>query len=453
MRLSRLLPVALPAVLAALAGLASCSSDDGAAADAAVPDDGKTAIDGGADVAVPDASDGAVDAADAADAADSGTKPVKGYSVVGELTFAFASPYALAVDSTDNVYVSEQTDAADTSTLYLTNRSFAGDIAPGHARILKFDKAGTYLGWIGAGSDATKGFHDAASVATALYGYDPGMFNMIRGMTFDAADHLYVLDSWRIQELDANHAFSRWAGYSFLGGYGWHVSGQPDSYAGPLVGGFTWPSGLRIHGGKLWVGNWFWNSPGFPNGDWNSISTLDLATGLGSGWLGGALNTSTAAQSAGYFDVGAPLQPRSSVAHSASPGVFSSPRHFVWHGDKIYVVDTTSDPVLSVFDEKGVMQPGKLAHLSGAAEKPFAVAVDRFGNVIISDMYEGTVRFFSTKLDASGEFTQVAQWQVDIPSVPNVTYPRISDFAWDSADNLYVAATTKDKVYKIRLSY
>jgi len=29
----------------------------------------------------------------------------------------------------------------------------------------------------------------------------------------------------------------------------------------------------------------------------------------------------------------------------------------------------------------------------------------------------------------------------------------ISDFAWDSQDNLYVAATTMNKVYKIRLTY
>src|SRR5262249_45818749 len=120
---------------------------------------------------------------------------------------------------------------------------------------------------------------------------------------------------------------------------------------------------------------------------------------------------------------------------------------------KIYVVDDTSDPVLSVFDEKGVMQPGVLNHLTGTDEKPFAIAVDKYGNIIVSDMYTGSVRFFTQKLDVNGEFTQAAEWQVDVPSVENVSYPIISDFAWDSMDNLYVAASTQNKVYKIRLTY
>src|SRR5207253_3893254 len=121
--------------------------------------------------------------------------------------------------------------------------------------------------------------------------------------------------------------------------------------------------------------------------------------------------------------------------------------------DKLYVVDDTSDPVLEVFDVNGVKQPGTLKHLAGVGEKPFAVAVDKSGNVIVSDMYTGSVRFFSHDLDANGEFKQVAEWQVDTPSVPNTSYPIIADFAWDSSDNLYVSATTKNKVYKIKLTY
>ncbi len=403
-----------------------------------------------------DAGDaGSVADAATSDAADAGpaTPAVAGYSVLGEISHPFAKPYALAVDSTNHLYVSEQTDAPDTHTLYLASRSFAGNIAPGHSRILKFDATGAYLGWIGGGSDNSKGFHGAASPATAVYGYDPGVFNMIRGMAIDEADHLFVLDNWRIQEFDAAHAFVRWTGFQWPSSYGWHASGQPDSYAGPKIGGFTWGSTLRIHGGRFWVGNWFWNYPGFVNGDWNCISALDVTTGLGVAWLGGALNTATQAKSSGYIPVGAPMEPRSAVAHSSTPGIFSSPRHFVWRNKRLYIVDNTSDPVVSVFDESGVRQPGKLEHLVGAGEKPFAIAVDRFGNVIVSDMYTGSVRFFSWKLDANGEFTQVAEWQLDAPSTPNASYPLISDFAWDSDDNLYVAATTRNKVYKLRLTY
>lgn len=433
----------------------ACGGDDGSteADGGSTPDasdlDSATVVDGSSsDVVANDAADARVDGEAGVTALE-----VTGYRLLGEVAFPFASPYALAVDSKNHLYVSEQTDAPDTHTLYLTSRSFASDIAPGHARVIELDAAGTYLGWIGRGADGTTGFHDAASVTQAVYNYDPGGFTMIRGMTFDAADHLYVLDNWRIQELDATKAFVRWAGYSFSAGYGWHAAGQPDSRTGPEIGGFTWPSGLRIHGGRFWVGTWFWNYPGFPNGQWNVVSALDTTTGLGVGWLGGANDPATAVKSTGYFATGGAVQPHASVAHTSSPGFFSSPRHFAWHGDRIYVVDNTSDPVLSIFDEKGVQQPGRLSHLGGVGSKPFAIAVDRHGNVIVSDMYTGSVRFFSHRIEASGELHQVAQWQVDTPSTPNATYPIIADFAWGGGDVLYVAATTKNKVYRLELLY
>ncbi len=413
------------------------------------------------DAAVADSADASVTDGSAgdADAAEAGPDhPVVGYTIVGEINHVFKNPYALAVDSTDHLYVSQRTDSADTHTLYLTNRVYTVDIAPGEARILQFDAAGAYTGWIGAGSDNTFGLHAPASPASAVYSFGAGAFNMIHGMTFDAAGHLFVLDDWRIQEFDATFLPLRWTGHGPGGdanGFGWRMGGGSSTSAGPLIGGFNWPSCLRIHDGRFWVGNWYWNYPGFPNGQYNAIDTLDMTTGLGAGWLGGAFNTSNSSTTHGYFDAGegGTLQPASSMAHSSSPGIFSSPRHFVWHGNKIYVVDDTSDPVLSVFDEKGVMQPGVLNHLTGVGEKPFAIAVDKYGNIIISDMYTGSIRFFTTALDANGEFTQAAEWQLDVPSVENVSYPIISDFAWDSQDNLYVAATTANKVYKIRLKY
>src|SRR5262245_41269996 len=231
--------------------LVACAGHDaprGTEADAGVPDattDEGTGPDGGgpadataadvADAANPDGADAASqeDAADAADAAVVQT-PVVGYTVMGEITYPFARPYSLAVDSSNNLYVSEQTDAPDTHSVYLFTPSYASDIAPGRSRILKFDSAGTYLGWIGGGNDSSKGFHpaslaDAGSV-TAVYGHDPGVFNMIRGMAFDGADHLYVLDNWRIQELDAAHAFVRWTCRYGSSSYGWRVTGQPAPY-------------------------------------------------------------------------------------------------------------------------------------------------------------------------------------------------------------------------------
>jgi len=455
-----------------MGAVGACSSDDttsaggtdgGAANDAPSAADTSPGVDGGGPS---DANAG--DGGDASEAGDAG-HPVTGYTVLGEISYAFVKPYSLAVDSQDALYVSQQTDAEDTHTIYLTTRDYSVDNNPGQARILKFDSAGTYVGWIGAGNDNTYGLHATNSTATAVYSFGMGAFNMIRGMTFDpATGHLFVLDDWRVQELDNNNNFvtTHFTGYA-PGGFGWQVGGGTATYAGPGIGGFQFPSCIRVHKGKLWIGNWYWNYSGWPNGGYNAVDVLDMTTGLGAGWLGGAFNSGTAQTTHGFFaasspdggsaafydDGGTTLTPQSSYLHSSSPGIFSSPRHFVWQNDKIYVVDDTSDPVLSVFDENGVMQPGKLEHLVGADEKPFAIALDKYGNIIISDMYTGSVRFFTQKLDANGEFTQAAEWQVDTPSVENISYPRIADFAWDSQDNLYVAATTKNKVYKIKLTY
>ncbi len=450
------------------AGLLLASACGGAGTDAAPAVDGAV-IQYDGTIASPDATGAPTDGGKASDVSDAGAAadaheagpihPVVGYTIVGEVAHAFKAPYALAVDSADNLYVSQRTDAQDTHTLYLATRDYSVDISPGEARILQFDSAGTYTGWVGAGSDATFGLHTPASAAIAQYSFGAGAFNMIRGMTFGADGHMFVVDDWRVQEFDTAFMPIRWTGHGPGGanGFGWRSGGGTDTYAGPLVGGFQWPSCVRLHGNQIWVGNWYWNYPGFdPHGQYDAIDVLDMSTGLGAGWLGGAFDAQTALTTTGYHDAGAEggtLQPQSSVAHSTSPGIFSSPRHFVWQGNKIYVVDDTSDPVLSVFDEKGVMQAGVLNHLTGAAEKPFALAIDKYGNLIISDMYTGSVRFFTTQLDANGEFTQVAEWQVDVPSVENVSYPIISDFAWDSQDNLYVAASTKNKVYKIKLTY
>jgi hypothetical protein len=451
------------AIAVALGIVGACAGNDSPSAG---PGDAGGTTDGPTSVGTPpnDGGGGTSDA-DAGDGGDGGptSRPVVGYTVLGEVNYAFTQPYALAVDSTDHLYVSQRTDAADTHTLYLSTRNYGVDIAPGQARILQFDAAGSYLGWIGAGSDATFGFHAPTSTATAVYAFAPGAFNMIRGMTFGDDGHLFVLDDWRIQELDTSFNAVRWTGHGpgGTGGFGWRTGGGSDTYAGPGIGGFKWPSCIRIHKGRFWVGNWYWyDTPdGFdPDGQYDAIDLLDMSTGLGVGWLGGAFNPASAGTSTGLFDGGADagtgLRPMASIVHSSSAGgIFSTPRHFVWQGDKIYVVDDTSDPVLSVFDENGVMQPGVLRHLVGTDEKPFAIAVDKYGNIIVSDMYTGSVRFFTTKLDANGEFTQAAEWQVDVASVENVRYPIISDFAWDSQDNLYVAASTKNKVYKIKLTY
>jgi hypothetical protein len=469
--------IALGAILsvtsASLLGASACGGTDATApsgdgspqADTSTQSDGSTTppADAGASIDSSPASDagGSSDANGAADAHDAAPDhPVTGYSIVGTINYAFKAPYALAVDSADNLYVSQRTDAEDTHTVYLTTRDYSVDISPGEARILQFDNAGTYTGWIGAGSDNTLGLHATNSTAVAQYIFAPGGFNMIRGMTFGADGHMFVLDDWRVQELDTAFMPVRWTGHGPGGtdGFGWRSGGGSDTYSGPLIGGFHWPSCVRLHNGQIWVGNWYWNYPGFdPGGQYNAIDVLDMTTGFGVAWLGGAINTQTAATTTGLHDAGmdgsAPLQPQASVLHSTSPGMFNSPRHFVWKGNKIYVIDDTSDPVLSVFDEQGVMQPGVLNHLTGASEKPFAMAIDKYGNLIVSDMYTGSVRFFTTQLDANGEFTQAAEWQVDVPSVENVSYPIISDFAWDSQDNLYVAASTQNKVYKIKLTY
>ncbi|EMY76539.1 hypothetical protein LEP1GSC060_0415 [Leptospira weilii serovar Ranarum str. ICFT] len=137
--------------------------------------------------------------------------------VVSEIQFPFYAPYSLAVDSSDNVYVSESADYTDTFGLYLYNYNrYPAD--PGNIgnRIRKFDSSGNYLGWIGmGGNDGTSRFHGANEPDVVLNGIEPGRFQKIRGMKFDSEGTLYVIDQNRIHRFAPNtQTFSGWAGHT-----------------------------------------------------------------------------------------------------------------------------------------------------------------------------------------------------------------------------------------------
>lgn len=158
--------------------------------------------------------------------------------IVSEIAFPFTTPYALAVDANDNVYVSDGCffrrkdgsidTGSDTFSIYLGG-NFANypDCGIPNYRILKFDKNGSYVGWIGKGTDGISGFHSAAGSQTAVRTYatwlggwptpaswTAGELNRIRSLAVDSDGTLYAMEANRI------HRFTG-TDHTFAGTMGW----------------------------------------------------------------------------------------------------------------------------------------------------------------------------------------------------------------------------------------
>lgn len=112
----------------------------------------------------------------------------------------------------------------------------------------------------------------------------------------------------------------------------------------------------------------------------------------------------------------------------------------------LLVVDSVHDPVLSVWAPDGTYLNG-LFHV-GTGVKPYAIATDSFGNVIISDMYQGTIRGYDPSLQ------QRATLQVEPPSIPNVYYPIVgAKLTVASNGYLYAVHQTGNRILKIKIVY
>ncbi|MEM7117926.1 MAG: NHL repeat-containing protein, partial [Chloroflexota bacterium] len=112
--------------------------------------------------------------------------------IFGEEAGQFARPFAIAIDSNDNVYISDSRDD----------------------RVQKFDSNGDFVFALGWGVDTNSDAFEICTAASAPCqaghpGDGLGQFNSAEGLAVDANDNLYVADSGnqRIQTFDSNGNF------------------------------------------------------------------------------------------------------------------------------------------------------------------------------------------------------------------------------------------------------
>ncbi len=156
--------------------------------------------------------------------------------IVSKINYPFVTPYAIAVDAADNVYVSDgcflresnggTLYTADTFGVYLGgNYSAYPNCGIPQYRILKFDALGNYSGWIGKGLDGASGLHSAGGSqqavrtssnwpVTPVSSWKAGELNRVRSLAVDTDGTLYALEANRIH---------RYTGPSndFAGTLGW----------------------------------------------------------------------------------------------------------------------------------------------------------------------------------------------------------------------------------------
>lgn len=340
--------------------------------------------------------------------------------IAGELNFPFKRPFGLALDAADNIYVSE---------FYQQK----GD----EARILKFSPEGNYLGWTGKG-DKTTGWHAADSRERSLPGAGDGEFVGVSRIAFHPDGRAFVLDgastdptskresgNHRIQIFDKDWNFLGWIGKGQKT-LGWH---GPDSgetgRSGTEDGALATPDGLLVTDQEVLVGSWA------------SFRVDRFSTeGEHLGWLGKAEDGSY-----GWHVTGSGLA-KGAPIYGEEVGAFQTPIGIARDDyNRLYVTDFSSDPVLSVFDYDTGNFIWGIWRKEGM--RPDNVIVDRYGNIILSDYSEGSIRF----LDKDGNKAATIQFG------PGGEYFGAAAFAFDSKGNLYVTEFTKGKVYRIELVY
>ncbi|MDH4129269.1 MAG: 6-bladed beta-propeller, partial [Spirochaetota bacterium] len=175
----------------------------------------------------------------------------------GTLNGEFNFPCALEVDSSDYVYVVEN----------------SGN------RVQKFDANGNYISQFGAG------------------GSGDGLFNFPTDICFDSNNNIYIADgqNHRVQKFDYSFNFLGWWGKDSVKGVGWHNPGTATSpIAGTETGAFNWNNSIIYNNGYIYVsdtsnnriqkfdtnGNYVksWGSFGSAAGQFSQVSMMELDT-------------------------------------------------------------------------------------------------------------------------------------------------------------------------------
>jgi len=176
----------------------------------------------------------------------------------------FDSPQGVHADSAHNIYVADS----------------------GNRRIVKYDSAGNFVGWIGygqtpwvAGDDTWQG---AGTVQAPLTLYNAGSTDNPRmlllpwSITSDAT-YLYIVDYGTNRIVRRDRATGAFHSYIGNGNNAWSTStaNQPGN-AGSAAGFFRDPRGIALAGGYLYIAD---------EGN-HRIVRVDVTTGASTSWLG-----------------------------------------------------------------------------------------------------------------------------------------------------------------------
>ncbi len=349
------------------------------------------------------------------------TNSIKGYTLASIWDFPLLYPRAIAIDAYDNIYIGESYQWSGT-----------------HARILKFSSTGELLGWWGKW-DITSGWHPSSSGDIPVGNGDaPWEFNYIFKMAFDREWNMYVIDRGkyfdtvgnriqasldRIDRYDKDGNFTGWF-YGWSGNTWTLESIKKEDFPVADNSILDEPSCLILDQENMIIGNW----------NKNRIDIYDKTTGKLTKWLG-----KNQEWRYGWHD-----DPRSAISapyFGTEVGTFNGIIDCNLYGEKLDIVSYNSNPVMAQYSYSGGAYLRGLSHNDW--HKPQELIEDKYGNLIFSDNYEWSIKFFDQS------FKLITRMQLG----PWGDYFWVGDFAINSQGILYFIEQRKQKLYRLQLEY
>jgi|GEM_PF-3597479 len=224
----------------------------------------------------------------------------------------FDTPYGIHVDSAHNIYVADS-----------NNR-----------RIVKYDSAGNFVGWLGFGQSTWVANDDlwqgAGNVTDPLTLYNSGsvdnprMFLLPWTLTSDAT-YLYVVDYGGRRIIRRNKSTGAFSAYIGNNNDAWNTAttAVPANNFGNTAGYFRDPRGIIVQGTNLYV----------VDESNHRIVRVDIATGNSTGWIGNGID--------GWQSMAAAV----SSGGSGAAKDFKNPSAVTSDGTYLYVADRLNNRI------------------------------------------------------------------------------------------------------------
>ena len=315
---------------------------------------------------------------------------------------SFEYPVGIAIDAAGNLYV------ADTN----------------NHRIRKI----TPMGWVSTLAGSREGFADGIGSAA--------QFSYPEGIVVDASGNLYVADTgnYRIRKVTRRGKVS-----TLAGGGDWKFSGEFSADGVGNAARFTGPSGIALDAaGNLYVGDNRWSRSIRKITPKGKVSTL---AGREEGFADGAGSS-------------ARFKGPSGIAIDATGNLYVAD----YGNQNIRKVTPTGEVSTLAASENGV-EPVTVSTLAGGGmsadarrsaaylDKPNGIAIDKAGNLYVSDTDNHRIRKITPKGKTSILAGSTEGFADGIGSAAQFSGP--SDIAIDASGNLYVADRRNNRIRKI----